>query len=993
MRKPRKARVTGVSGAPVCEPLEQRLLLAGDPPVITAITADNRGMIELVVDQALSPTTVNTNSVRVFTAGSDGLLGTADDRVASSTVTYDLTGKRIKVDADIGAESRYRVVVFGDQVTGVNGEKLDAEFNGAGKKTGNGVAGGTLEFFTRSFALPVVRFATFAGAFDVEMFADRTPLTVANFFNYMNDGVYDTTFFHRSVTTPTPFVIQGGGFTANNQFSSIPQNPPVQNEPGISNLRGTIAMAKLGNNPNSATNQFFFNLSNNSGNLDQQNGGFTVFGEITNLQGLSILDALAAFETVNASQTNGAFNEIPVRDAEAFQSRGFLVPQDLITITRVAEILDLSAEPFRQINTNGQVVFSSQTGATQVFLFSLNGVQLGSTSDFMDVNFSGDRLASIRFTGNIPAPIGIQIVSSQDVGSITDARRSSDANLAFIVSSTRIGSINLRGAVSGFDINDTLLANGVLMGEDIDGDGRRDDPTAIAMLNSSIRTLTLAENLNGSVVADQGILSVTVRGTTTNADFVLGPAADFLQTSLTFNRVTNSTLDSQTPISTLSAAEWSSTGQRGAGITAPSIGTLRVNSDFQGDLRLTGSSAARTLNSASIRGVAFLSQWNITGDVGTVSIGGGTSEFLMRIAGNLASFTTASASSTLVEVSGQANTVRASEWLSGALTAGGLIQFATTGGKGASGDFGAFTSIGSVVSSGVRSFNVKGALTNADLSFAAPVRSFSVGGDVSDSAITGTDFNALNFKRVSNTELNPTGNIGSITAWEWLGGSVFGNGLRSFNITGNRGAGIAGDLTADLRLVQPNVVRVAGDIRDAAITITTGNIFVVTGDVENSTITFSQLFQFTFGVARATISGAMIDSTLIANRAVGDVVVGSMRNSLINIGGQANADFFSPPSAFPQNGYARSITIGRTGSQDDLNLVTSSVIGNRIDSLRIVGIDTFNGNVSFGISARSLGAVDLIRPGGVVNRFSEPTEPFFVDDFEMRPNFVAPDRA
>lgn len=990
MRKPRKVRVTALSAAPVCEPLEQRLLLAGDPPVITAITADNRGMIELVVDQALSPSTVNTNSVRVFTAGSDGLLGTADDRVASSTVTYDLTGKRIKVDADIGAESRYRVVVFGDQVTGANGEKLDAEFNGAGKKTGDGVAGGTLEFFTKSFALPIVRFTTFAGSFDVEMFADRTPLTVENFFDYMNDGVYDTTFFHRLVDT---FVIQGGGFTASNQFSSIPQNPPVQNEPGISNLRGTIAMAKLGNNPNSATNQFFFNLGNNSGNLDQQNGGFTVFGEITNLQGLSILDALAAFETVNASQTNGAFNEIPVRDAEAFANRGFLVPQDLITITRVAEILDLSGEPFRQINTAGQVVFSSQTGATQVFLFSLNGVQLGSTSDFMDVKFSGEKLASIRFTGNIPAPIGIQIVSSQDVGSITDARKSSDSNLAFIVSSTRIGSINLRGAVSGFDINDTLLANGVLMGEDIDGDGRRDDPTAIAMLNSSIRTLTLADNLNGSVVADQGIQSVSVRGTTTNADFVLGPAADFLQTSLNFNRVTNSTLDSQTPISTFSAADWASTGQRGAGITAPSIATLRINSDFQGDLRLTGSSAARTLNSASIKGVAFLSSWNITGDVGTVSIGGGTTEFLMRVAGNLASFTTASASSTLVEVSGQANTVRASEWLSGALTAGGLIQFATTGGKGASGDFGAVTSIGSVVSSGVRSFNVKGSLTNADLSFAAPVKSFSVGGDVSESAITGTDFNALNFKRVSNTELNPTGDIGSITAWEWLGGSVFGNGLRSFNITGNRRAGADGDLTADLRLIQPNVVRVAGDIRDAQVTITGGNIFLVSGDVEHSTITFSQLFQFAFGVARATISGAMIDSTLIANRAVGDVVVGSMRNSLINIGGQANADFFSPPSAFPQNGYARSITIGRTGSQDDLNLVTSSVIGNRIDSLRIVGIDTFNGNVSFGISARSLGTVDLIRPGGVVNRFSEPTDPFFVDDFEMRPNFVAPDRA
>src|SRR5262249_9729342 len=161
---------------------------------------------------------------------------------------------------------------------------------------------------------------------------------------------------------PTPFIIQGGGFTSNAGFTPIPQDPPVKNEPGVSNARGTIAMAKLGNQPNSATNQFFFNLSNNADNLDHQNGGLNTFANNTPNAGLGVMDDIADFEQVDASNTNGAFGEIPVKDAEAFDKRGFLVPTDLITITRVAEVMDISAEPFRQLNTQGQVTLSNQSG-------------------------------------------------------------------------------------------------------------------------------------------------------------------------------------------------------------------------------------------------------------------------------------------------------------------------------------------------------------------------------------------------------------------------------------------------------------------------------------------------------------------------------------------------------------------------------------------------------------------------------------------------------
>lgn len=94
------------------------------------------------------------------------------------------------------------------------------------------------------------------------------------------------------------------------QVSAIPVDAPVVNEFGRSNLRGTIAMAKLGNDPNSATSQWFFNLADNSNNLDNQNGGFTVFGEVVD-NGMAVVDAIAALPVYYA---DSVFSELPLRN-------------------------------------------------------------------------------------------------------------------------------------------------------------------------------------------------------------------------------------------------------------------------------------------------------------------------------------------------------------------------------------------------------------------------------------------------------------------------------------------------------------------------------------------------------------------------------------------------------------------------------------------------------------------------------------------------------
>lgn len=158
---------------------------------------------------------------------------------------------------------------------------------------------------------PLVRFHTDLGDMDVLLLQDVAPKNVANFLSYVNSGAYDNSFIHRS---PPNFVIQGGGYKfVNGHAVAINQGSPVVNEFHVSNTRGTLAMAKMAGDPNSATNQWFFNESDtNAGppaNLDTQNGGFTVFGRITNSTGLTTMDTIAAVPIYNAGSP---FDQIPL---------------------------------------------------------------------------------------------------------------------------------------------------------------------------------------------------------------------------------------------------------------------------------------------------------------------------------------------------------------------------------------------------------------------------------------------------------------------------------------------------------------------------------------------------------------------------------------------------------------------------------------------------------------------------------------------------------
>jgi peptidyl-prolyl cis-trans isomerase A (cyclophilin A) len=167
------------------------------------------------------------------------------------------------------------------------------------------------------------------GDFCIQLFPQSAPQTVANFLRYVNDGDYDNSLIHRSVSN---FVIQGGGFTLRNgNFAFVPTDPPVINEYSRSNLRGTVAMAKLGNDPNSATSQWFVNVSDSNTFLNTSNGGFTVFAEV--VTGMEVIDRINALRVANLSNAfqNASFAETPVTTPAGINT---IANDEFVLITR-----------------------------------------------------------------------------------------------------------------------------------------------------------------------------------------------------------------------------------------------------------------------------------------------------------------------------------------------------------------------------------------------------------------------------------------------------------------------------------------------------------------------------------------------------------------------------------------------------------------------------------------------------------------------------------
>ena len=167
------------------------------------------------------------------------------------------------------------------------------------------VAIASLAAGTAAAANPVVEIDTTQGAIRIELYPDAAPKTVANFLQYVKDGFYKGTIFHRVMDG---FMVQGGGLTPDMKEKDT--HPPVENEAnnGLKNNKYTIAMAPR-MDPNSASAQFYVNVvDNNMLNYPGQDGfGYTVFGKV--VDGTDTIDKIKAVETT----TKGSYQNVPVK--------------------------------------------------------------------------------------------------------------------------------------------------------------------------------------------------------------------------------------------------------------------------------------------------------------------------------------------------------------------------------------------------------------------------------------------------------------------------------------------------------------------------------------------------------------------------------------------------------------------------------------------------------------------------------------------------------
>jgi cyclophilin family peptidyl-prolyl cis-trans isomerase len=282
---------------------------------------------------------------------------------------------------------------------------------------------------TTAFADPdgsaAVRLATVFGNIDIALYGQQKPITVTNFLNYVDQGRYfkidptngnlASSFIHRA---SAGFVVQGGGYLgtvnpsapANALPTQVLPLPAIQNEPGISNKRGTIAMAQAGTNANSATSEWFINLSDNGGppnNLDirfNNAGPYTVFGRVVD-SSMTVVDTIASVPKFNFGQP---FETIPLRN---YTSPNQITVANLVSVPGIARISPLTFS----VSSNSPAVADATVSDTKILVA---GHQVGSATFTATATDRDGATVSQNFNVNVVAAPGrlVQLSTRMQVG-------------------------------------------------------------------------------------------------------------------------------------------------------------------------------------------------------------------------------------------------------------------------------------------------------------------------------------------------------------------------------------------------------------------------------------------------------------------------------------------------------------------------------------------------------------------------------------------------
>jgi MYXO-CTERM domain-containing protein len=274
----------------------------------------------------------------------------------------------------------------------------------------------------------VIRFQTTSGNYDVRLYDAKTPLHVANILQYINSNRYDGTFVHRSAKSGgSNFVIQGGGYQIDTSlldqpiesgWHKIPNFGTVTNEPGISNLRGTMALAKTSLGPSTGTSEWFINLNNNSFLDLPANNSFTVFGRVLG-GGMTVVDTIANLTRVNASvfipngpgtqddeHYNTAFSEVPIYNLQKVQMQEDVFSDDVVRVidVRVLNIPDGDYTFDGIVNNADLNVWKADLGSTTKAEADGNGNGVVDHADFLVWQRTFGRNFGPPTVGAVPEP-------------------------------------------------------------------------------------------------------------------------------------------------------------------------------------------------------------------------------------------------------------------------------------------------------------------------------------------------------------------------------------------------------------------------------------------------------------------------------------------------------------------------------------------------------------------------------------------------------------
>ena len=511
------------------------------------------------------------------------------------------------------------------------------------------------------------------GTIDILLLEKQAPKSVANFVNYVNAGTFNNTIIHRS---EPGFVIQGGGFTPTGADITPPGTTPVQNEfsPQRSNIRGTVAYAKLGSDPNSATSEFFYNLADNSSNLDNQNGGFTVFGRVVG-SGMTVADGIASMQRVNATHggdniggLNDAFNHLPVTrttdpaltPVDPATGNG---PSDQRPTTDQMVVLS-SASVIKPANPITYSAISSNNALVQPVITS-NGLFLNygagqtgtATITVTATEAETGAVVTDSFTVSVAA---LEVNLGAGVNAQSVQFRDNEGTLATLT--VRGGSATVK--FSGTGINQSSQGNGrtvLVTGGSLDiGSLTLSGPAPSATLTTVggdgrvlVHSITAANpvrgirgagiDLRGPAVFSNGVGRLDIgRVQGTSITIQRAEGARVGNASVTIGEARDASIDSQQPLGLVRIGSFGGTDGTADAITAPAIANLQVNGDFAGALNVSGTGqqpGRPALGSTRISGALASGAWNV--GKATRILAGSVGDAWSGTFGDVANFTVA----------------------------------------------------------------------------------------------------------------------------------------------------------------------------------------------------------------------------------------------------------------------------------------------------------------------------------------------------------------